>query len=128
MVLKIATEAPPLQTDESGTVRVGGTRLRLDTVIGYYNQGHTAADLVDCFPPLSLADAHAVIAYYLRHRDDVDAYLRERAEQAERQRREFERRFPKRGPSKAELLARWEQKFGRPFPSTGDGPTTSDGT
>ena len=127
MVLNIATEPPPLRVDDSGTVRVGGCRLTLDTFIGYYNQGLTAADLIDCFPSLSLADAHAVIAYYLRHRDEVDAYLQTRAEQAAEIRRDYEARFPRRAITKEELLARWEQKTGRPFPHQGDATAPAAG-
>lgn len=37
-----------------------------------------------------LADVHALIAYYLRHRDVVRAYLKRRAEQAEALRAKIE--------------------------------------
>ena len=126
MLLKIPSESPPLTTDDTGTVRVGGSRLTLDTFLGYYNQGLSAADLTECFPALSLADVHGVIAYYLRHRQEVDEYLRARADDAERMRREFEAQHPQRGPSKSELLRRWEQKFGTPFPEKDDRGTPGE--
>jgi phosphoenolpyruvate carboxylase len=46
------------------------------------------------YPTLTLADTYSVIAYYLRHRDEVDAYLEERRRQAEEIRRKVEERYP----------------------------------
>ena len=71
----IQAEVPPLQMDESGTVRVGGTRVTLETIAELYNDGRTADELRDAFPTVSLADIHTVIGYYLRHRREVDTYL-----------------------------------------------------
>ena len=45
--------------------------------------GVTPEDMVRAYDTLVLADVHAVIAYYLRHRDEVRAYLKQRAEEAE---------------------------------------------
>ena len=38
----------------------------------------TPEDMVRAYDTLLLADVHAVIAYYLRHRDAVRAYLKRR--------------------------------------------------
>ena len=43
------------------------------------------------------ADIYAVIAYYLSHRDEVEAYLNRRRQQATRVRAENERRSPPHG-------------------------------
>ena len=51
-----------------------------------------------------LADVHAVIAYYLRHRDEVRAYLARRAGEAEALRAKIEAERPRVG--RDELLAR----------------------
>ena len=50
------------------------------------------------------ADVHAVIAYYLRHRDEVRAYLKRRGEEAEALRAKIEAERPR--VSREELLAR----------------------
>lgn len=46
------------------------------------------------YPSVPLADVYAVIAYYLRHKAEVDAYLGERERLATRVRAEVARRFP----------------------------------
>jgi uncharacterized protein (DUF433 family) len=78
MGLTIANEPIPLQQNQQGVVRVGGTRVTLDTVIAAFEEGATAEEIVDQYPSISLADAYAVIAYYLHHRAEVDAYLAQR--------------------------------------------------
>jgi uncharacterized protein (DUF433 family) len=77
MALTFEAVSVPLSMDATGTVRVHGTRLTLDTVLGAYERGDTPEEIVEGFPDLSLADVHAIIAYYLRHREEVDAYLAE---------------------------------------------------
>src|SRR5436190_9022462 len=78
MSLKISTDPAPLVTDEDGVVRVGGTRVRLDTVIYAFNQGASAEEILQQYPSLALSDIYATISYYLQHRNSVDDYLRER--------------------------------------------------
>lgn len=98
-------EAPPLHTDETGVVRVGGTRVTLDTLTGAFDDGATAEQIAHRYDTLSLADIYAVIAYYLKHRAEVDAYLAEQRRLAQTVRRENERRFPAEG-LRERLLAR----------------------
>lgn len=84
MHFRVDTDPAPLAVDADGVVRVGGTRVTLETVIGAFQDGATAEQILDSFPSLKLSDIYAAIAYYLRHRDEVDAYLCERDQQAER--------------------------------------------
>ncbi len=79
-------EVPPLRTDTDGVIRVGGTRVTLDTVISVYQNGANAEEIALRYDALSLPDVHAVISYYLRHRPEIEGYLRERQEQAEQAR------------------------------------------
>jgi uncharacterized protein (DUF433 family) len=65
----------PLQTDDTGTIRVANTRITLNVLLALYNQRQSAEDLQESFPTLSLADIHSVIGYYLRHRAAIDQYL-----------------------------------------------------
>ena len=94
MSLEIISKPVPLKADAAGVVRVGGTRVPLDSVIFAFNQGATAEEIVQQYPSLGLADVYAVISYYLRRRDEVDAYLCQRQKQAEEIRRQNEARFP----------------------------------
>jgi len=71
-----------LRVDEVGVVRVGASRVTLDTLIGSYRYGNTAEEIVQQFPSLSLAEVHAAIAYYLTHVTEVEAYLHERERDA----------------------------------------------
>jgi len=101
----IATDPSPLRIDGDGVVCVGLTRVTLDTVIGTYNDGVDPKEIVERYPSLQLADIYATIAYYPRHRDDVDRYLEQRELQAERIGREVQRRSGQQG-LKERLLER----------------------
>lgn len=98
-------ESVPLKTDPHGVVRVGGTRVTLDTVIYEFKQGLTAEEIVYQYDSLDLADVYTVIAYYLRHQDEVEAYLQEQEQLAAEVREKIEQRFPSKG-LRDRLLAR----------------------
>lgn len=95
---------PPLRVWEGGAVRVGASRVGLHVVVGEYENGSTPEEIVQAYDTLELTDIYAVIAYYLRHRQEVQAYLRKRAERADALQRELEARHPP--LTRAELLAR----------------------
>ena len=68
--------AVPLRVEpKTGRVRVGDTRVSIDTVLYHYNRGVSPRYIVRNFTTLTEADVYAVIAYYLQHRKEVDAYL-----------------------------------------------------
>ena len=83
MNLAAVIEKIPIETDKDGVIRVGNTRVTLETLVSAFNDGSTAEEIVYQFPVLNLADVYAVIAYYLRNRDTVEKYLNERMQQAE---------------------------------------------
>jgi uncharacterized protein (DUF433 family) len=105
MMLSLAAEPLPPRPDSHGVVRVGGTRVTLDTVVGAFRDGATAEEIVQRYPTLDLGDVYAAVAYSLRHRPEVDAYLAERRRRREAVRAEDEARFDPRGIG-ARLLAR----------------------
>ena len=94
MIVPIQHDLPPLMIDEGGAIRVAGTRLTLDTVITAYQMGQTAEEIAENFAPVELSDVYATIAYYLRHRQEVDGYLERRRKEANEIREEMEMRFP----------------------------------
>ncbi|HJS07986.1 MAG TPA: DUF433 domain-containing protein [Pirellulales bacterium] len=102
--LPLPADGPPLRVDEGGAVRVGKGRVSLDLVVEHYENGMTPEDMVRAYETLELADVHAVIAYYLRHREEVRAYLKRRAEEANALRAKIEAERPR--ISREELLAR----------------------
>jgi uncharacterized protein (DUF433 family) len=102
--LPLGAEPPPLRVDEGGAVRVGKSRVSLDLVLEQYDNGMTPEDLARAYDTLDLADIHAVIAYYLRHREEVRLYLKRREEEAKALRAKVEAERPR--VSREELLAR----------------------
>lgn len=100
----IHADRPPLRVDEGGVVRVGKSRVSLDVVVEQYENGFAPEDMVRAYDTLVLADVHAAVAYYLRHRDEVRVYLTRRAEEAESLRTKIETERPRLAPE--ELLAR----------------------
>ena len=105
MTLLISTEPVPLTTDAEGVVRVGKTRVTLDTVIGAFLDGATAEEITYQYPSLDLADAYAVIAYYLRRPSEIEAYLQQRKQHAQAIRKQNEARFDPQGV-RGRLMAR----------------------
>jgi uncharacterized protein (DUF433 family) len=105
MSLVVTQEPVPLATTVDGVVRIGTTRVTLDTVVAAYREGMTPEGIVEQYPSLRLNELYSVIGYFLTHTEEVDAYLRERQTQADAVRRENERRFDPVGV-RARLLAR----------------------
>lgn len=93
MTLIVAAEPIPLETHPDGVVRVGKTRVTLDTVIAVFQQGATAEEIVCRYPSLKLADVYATIGFYLNHQQEVEAYLQQRQQQAQEIREINEARF-----------------------------------
>ena len=94
MTLSIHIDPPPLRVDPDGAVRIGGSRVLLETSLTAYRHGDSAEEIADNFSTLDLADVHAVIAYYLRHRPEVEAYLDHRRHQGKALRRQMQALFP----------------------------------
>src|SRR3989338_11023474 len=97
MALTIAHEIVPLEAGSDGVVRIAGTRVTLETVIAAFSDGATAEEIAQQYPSLNLADIYAVIGYYLRHSEDVTAYLQQRKVQADASRKLNELRFDPHG-------------------------------
>lgn len=60
------------------------TGVSLDSVVLRFLEGLSAESIqLDCFPVLTLEQVYGAIAYYLRHREEIDAYLRKADEEYE---------------------------------------------
>lgn len=97
MAFSFAAEVVPLRADADGVIRVGATRVTLDTIVLAFAAGATAEEIAQQYPSLQLADVYSVVAYYLRHPTEVEAYLLERSGQVEAVRQENEKRFDPEG-------------------------------
>ena len=57
--------------------RFAGTRVSLDSIVYACWRGQTAESIAQSFPVLRLEEVYGAIAFYLTHREEVDAYLEE---------------------------------------------------
>jgi hypothetical protein len=127
MTLEIEAEQIPLMMDIDGVMRVGETRVTLDTLepiritsgggshaagrghgsplcyysdrplVSAFSDGATAEEIVQQYPPLRLGDVYAVLGYYLRRRPDIEVYLRQRQALTTEVREQNESRFDPQG-------------------------------
>lgn len=61
-------ETLPLKMDDFGVIRVGKTRVTLDTIVAAFQEGAPAEEIGQQYPML-LAAVYSVIGSYLHQRD-----------------------------------------------------------
>jgi uncharacterized protein (DUF433 family) len=105
MALTVEPQPIPLTITPEGMVRITGTRVPLETVVRAFYAGATPEEIAQDFPSVTLAQVYAVLAYYLAHRAEVDAYVAERTSLSAAVRAGYEARFNPVGV-RARLLAR----------------------
>jgi len=106
----VPSESPPIREDASGALRVGNTNVLLEMVVWAFQDGATPETIVQRYSALTLGDVYAVIAYYLRHRKDVEDYLARRERKAEEVRQRIESRQGSLDEIRARLLAQRQSK------------------
>lgn len=79
-----------VRTDEYGVLRVGQTRVSLDSVVYAFRDGHSAEAIGEQYPALTLEEVYGAITYYLANRAEVDPYLERQDKVWEEQRRRAE--------------------------------------
>lgn len=109
MSISITTQPIPLKVDSNGVIRVGQTRVTLDTIVFAFLDGATVEEIVQQYPSLDMADVYAVVGYYLRNRFEVEDYLRQRLQQAKSVCKQNELRFNPHGV-RERLLSRYKLK------------------
>jgi uncharacterized protein (DUF433 family) len=111
MAAKLAAQPDvPLTLDKFGDIRVGKSRVLLDTVLEHFKAGAPPEEIIRAYDTLELADVYEVIAYYLRHADDVEAYLRRRDAEAKAFWQQVEAAQPSKADLMAEIKARWSKR------------------
>jgi uncharacterized protein (DUF433 family) len=73
-------------TDEQGVMRVGATRVMLDSVVVSFQHGHSPETIQQQYPALSLEEVYGAIAWYLANTEEVERYLTRQAAVWERER------------------------------------------
>ena len=81
----------PVKVWDGGAVRVGKTRVSLESVLGAYIRGASPIEIAyEMFPGLEIADVYLVIGYYLTRQEEGEAYLRRCDEEWERVKAEID--------------------------------------
>lgn len=85
-----AIEAPPIRKEATGAWRVGNSRVLVEIVIRAFDDGATPESICKSYPAVSLSEVYDLIAYYLRHRKEIEDYMQKRDLAAEKLRAEWE--------------------------------------
>jgi uncharacterized protein (DUF433 family) len=56
---------------------VAGTRIRVQNIVLWTEQGETPDELVAAYPQLTLADVHAALAFYHDNRVEMDRLIQD---------------------------------------------------
>jgi uncharacterized protein (DUF433 family) len=75
-----------VHTDEHGVMRIGSTRVMLDSVVASFHQGHSPETIQQQYPALSLEEVYGAIAWYLANQEEAERYLAQQAAIWERER------------------------------------------
>jgi uncharacterized protein (DUF433 family) len=101
--------APPFRWDEAGGIRIGLSRVTLDSILASYHNGSTPEEIAIQFSVLRLEDIYSTIAYYLNHRQEIDSYLEQRSQQAQQLRQQLTQKHNL-VDLRQRLLARYQSK------------------
>ena len=74
------TKTAYVSEDAHGVMRIGETRVMLDSVVAAFDQGHSPETIAQQYPSVTLEEVYGTIAYYLAHKQEVDQYLHRQAE------------------------------------------------
>ena len=91
--------------DDAGRLMVVGTRVPLDTLVAAFKRGESPESIHESYDNVALVDVYAVLAYYLRHRAEVEAYLAEQEREGTEIQAFIESVYPPDG-LRAKILAR----------------------
>ncbi len=107
-IIPLVNDPLPLKVDADEVIRVGNTRVTLDTIVAVFNNGATPEEIIFQFPSLNLTDIYSVISYYLRNIEKVNSYLEQRKNITKQVRKQNQSRLASANIRKR-LLARQEK-------------------
>jgi len=97
MTPEICSDPLPLYANADGVLLVAGTYVPIDTLVYRFEQGAAPENIVNRFPTLNLVGVLNVIGSSLRHREEIEAYFKEREVIREAVRIEVRARFDLQG-------------------------------
>jgi uncharacterized protein (DUF433 family) len=59
-----------------GAPIIKGTRIAVRAIAGYYQLGMTVDEILQSLPHLTQSQAHAALAFYFDHQEEIDQDLR----------------------------------------------------
>lgn len=101
-----------IEVDDRGVAKLLGTRTKVRQVVMDMRNGMSPEQIHDQYPHLSMAQIHAALAYYYDHKSAIDDEIAAGIQFAEEMRRQHPNRY-----TRAELEARWREKFGTEPPA-----------
>jgi uncharacterized protein (DUF433 family) len=82
-----------LTKTSDGTIRIGKTRVSLESVVHHFSLGATAEEIAQKFPALKLAEVYGAISYFLNNHEKVGEYVLRQEEESDRFQTEIESKF-----------------------------------
>jgi uncharacterized protein (DUF433 family) len=104
-------DLPDFLQPVDGEIRLKGHRVALVHVVKLYTSGYAVEMIGAQLPTLPLAQIHKVVAFYLDHRDELDALVADHDREMDRLESETRRERPT--PTLAELRQRLANRGAR---------------
>ncbi|MGC2238281.1 MAG: DUF433 domain-containing protein [Pyrinomonadaceae bacterium] len=76
-----------------GTIRIGKTRVALESIVHHFSLGATAEEIAQKFPSLKLAEVYGVISYFLDNHEEVAEYILQQEAESDKIQAEIEPKF-----------------------------------
>jgi len=95
-------------------IRLKGHRIGLEHIVERYHDGYTPEQIALEYPGVSLEQIYGVIAYYLHHQAEVDAYISRIDALAEERRRTWAENMPEVSRRVRAIIAEQGRKATRP--------------
>lgn len=85
----------PYIEQRDGGYWIQSTRVSLDSVVYRWLEGLSPESIAECFPVLTLEQVYGAVTYYLSHRAEIDAYLRDAEKDYEAFRERVRAKYPR---------------------------------
>ena len=56
-----------------GRPRIDGTRISVQTIVGWYKKGYSAEEIAEQYDHLTLAQIYAALTYYHANQEEIEA-------------------------------------------------------
>jgi len=70
-------ESPYISQEDDGAVRIKGTRVGLQTIIGNFKEGESPETIAQEYSTVTRAQVYGAIAYYLENQTALDEFFAE---------------------------------------------------